>query len=55
MTVSDLLVVTGVLGEFWVWVAYFHTNTSRQLLRKVSFISGSTVVVGLVGYITDLF
>jgi len=55
MTVSDFLVVTGVLGELWVWLAHFKTNTSRRLLSRVSFVSGSTVVVGLVGYLTDLY
>ena len=55
MTIGQFLVVVGVLGELWVWVAYFKTNTSRRLLSRVSFISGSTVVVGLVGYLTNLY
>ena len=55
MTVCNFLIVTGVLGELWVWLAYFKTRISRQLLRKISFVSGSTVVVGLFGLLTELF
>lgn len=55
MTIGQFLVVIGVLGELWVWLAYFKTNTSRRLLSKVSFVSGSTVLFGLVGYLADLY
>lgn len=55
MSIGQFLVVVGVLGELWVWLAHLKTNVSRRLLSRVSFVSGSTVVVGLVGYLTDLF
>lgn len=55
MTVSKILILIGVLGEGWVWLAYFKTRVNQQFLRKVSFASGSTVVVGLIGYLSDLF
>lgn len=55
MTISEFLIVVGVLGECWVWLAYFKTNVHRRLLSKVSFVSGSTVLFGLVGYLADLY
>lgn len=55
MTVSEFLIVIGVLGELWVWLAYFKTSVSRRLLSKVSFVSGFTVLLGLIGYLTDFY
>ena len=55
MTIGQFLVVIGVLGELWVWLAYFKTNTSRRLLLRVSFVSGWTMLLGLVGYLTNLY
>jgi hypothetical protein len=55
MTVSKILIIIGFLGEAWVWLAYFKTNVSRRLLSKVSFVSGSAVLFGLIGYLTDLY
>lgn len=55
MSIGQFLVVVGVLGELWVWLAHSKTNTSRRLLSRVSFVSGSTVLFGLVGYLTDLY
>ena len=55
MTISKILIVIGFLGEAWVWLAYFKTNVSRRLLSKVSFVTGSTVLFGLVGYLADLY
>lgn len=55
MTVGEFLIVTGVLGEGGVWLAYFKTNTSRRLLSKISILSGSTVLFGLVGVLTEIY
>lgn len=55
MTISEFLIVVGVLGEWWVWLAFFKTSVSRRLLSKISFVSGSTVLFGLVGYLADLY
>lgn len=55
MTLSQTLIVIGVLGELGVWLAFFKTRISRRLLSKISFVSGSTVLFGLVGYLANLY
>lgn len=55
MTVSQFLITTGVLVEGCIWIAFFKTSVSQRLLSKISFISGSTVLFGLVGYLADLY
>lgn len=55
MTVGEFLTVAGALGEGLVWLAFFKTSVSRRLLSKISFVSGSTVLFGLVGYLADLY
>ena len=55
MTISEFLIVVGFLGEGCIWIAFFKTSVSRRLLSKISFVSGSTVLFGLVGYLADLY
>jgi hypothetical protein len=55
MTISKILIIIGVLGECWVWLAFFKTRVPQRFLSKVSFVSGSAVLFGLVGYLADLY
>jgi len=55
MIISKILIIIGALGEGWVWLAYFKTNVSRRLLSKISFVTGLTVLFGLIGYLADLY